>query len=59
MADPQEGMTQGTPATHLSGSAVEDMLIGNFFEGLSWLDSHDQMIQGVGDDLAFLDYYDI
>ncbi|KAH8171210.1 fungal specific transcription factor domain-containing protein [Sarocladium implicatum] len=59
MADPQEVMTQGTPATHLSGSAVEDMLIGNFFEGLSWLDSHDQMIQGVGDDLAFLDYYDI
>ena len=55
----QDELAQGTPGTHLSGSAIEDMVIGNFFDGLSWMDSHDQMIHGVGDNLAFLDYCDI
>ncbi|KAJ1326167.1 transcriptional regulatory protein GAL4 [Microdochium nivale] len=59
LGDFLEGPAQGTPATHLSGSAVEDFLLGDFFDDLSWMNNQDQMMYGVGNDLAFLDHYDI
>lgn len=54
-----EELAHETPATNLSGSAGEEFLLGEFFDDMSWLDSHDQSAHGVGNDLAFLDYYDM
>lgn len=50
---------EDSPSTHLSASLGEDYLLGNFFDDLSWMNNYDHSIHGVGNDLAFLDYYDI
>lgn len=54
-----KGKIQGTPATSFSESAGEEFLLGEFFENMPWMEGLDQSVQGVGNDLAFLDYYNV
>ncbi|KAK0384840.1 hypothetical protein NLU13_7318 [Sarocladium strictum] len=54
-----EGQVQGTPATNFSGSAGEEFLLGEFFDDMSWMDGLHHSVHGVGNDLAFLDYYEM
>lgn len=57
--DTAEAVAETTPATLLSTSTEDAYFIGNFFDDLNWMPDQDFPMQGIGQDLAFLDYYDI